>query len=316
MTLMASLTHVRKRLGYQKWYWFQGGRADVAYDLMLASMDDQARQDLALLKPIPVPHSAEIEIGMLCGHKQAAMAAWSLWSLLRFSPGNIGVAVHSDGRLTADDKTMLGTLFPGVVIRDIQEIDMVMNAQLPRDRFPCIQELYLKQQTCKKLAAFHLFSNAKTLIALDSDILFFRQPAQLLDYAAGDDPAIIAMRDIAHAYPASQEEIKNVLGFETPDRMNGGLAVVRRYDRDLLLWIEQQLQKLPFDWLHRYFMEQFTLSIVASRRGHHYLSDDYRFEEGEGEPTEICRHYTCGRAIRPRFYTSGLPRIKRDLQEA
>lgn len=309
--LMDSLTKVRKTLGYQKWYWFQGGRADVAYHRMVERLDDEARKDLALLKPIPVPQHADIECCMLCGHKQAAMAAWALWSLLRFSRGNIGIAVHSDGRLTTDDKVMLGNLFPGVIIRDKEEIDRAMDAELPRDKYPCIQELYHKQQTCKKIAAFHLLSKSRTLLPLDSDILFFREPTLLLDHAASDSPAVMTMRDVMHAYPASQEEIKEVLGVEVPDRLNSGLAVIRRYDRETLDWTESMLAKLPHEWLYRYFMEQFTMSIVATRRGHIFLPEEYRFELGEGEPVEICRHYISGRTIRPRFYTSGIPQVKR-----
>lgn len=316
MTVTATLTSVRKKLGYQKWYWFQGGRANVEYDRMIARLDQEAGRDLTLLKPLPVVNGLPIECHMYCGHKQIAMGTWAWWSFLRFAREHVTPVMHSDGSLNADDKALLQRLFPGMIVKDKSYSAGIIENQIPAAKFPHLHDLSKRYVLGARLASFHLGSTAQKIMILDSDILFFRYPDELIEQMHKDSPAIVAMADIKPAYAAPYDEMSRVMGFPIPDLVNGGLCVIPRYTPEMIEWIEWALNTMPREWRENYFLEQTLLAIVAGKVGIHLLSDQYRIPTYRSNTDSLCYHYVGGKNIRPRLYTEGVQLLKKQAQQS
>lgn len=311
MTLTAKLTTVRKQLGYQKWYWFQGGRANVTYKRMVADMDAQAKRELSLLKPIPVTNGLPVECHMYCGHNQIAMGVWAWWSFLRFAHQDVTPIMHSDGSLTREDAALLQHHFPGMVVHDKSRSDEIIRTKIPADKYPHLNGLSNTYVLGARLASFHLDSVAEKIMILDSDVLFLERPTELLNYCHRQSPSIVAMKDIKPAYAAPCEEMSRVLGLNIPDLVNGGLCVIPRYTPEMIDWIEKMLNAMPDAWRKNYFLEQTLLAIVAAREGITLLTEkDYRIECDRYNQPALCLHYVGGTNIRPRFYTEGIEKLK------
>jgi hypothetical protein len=144
------------------------------------------------------------------------------------------------------------------------------------------------------------------MLLLDSDVLFFDQPRELLRRI--EDPCYLLNSvnpDVASAYTVAPAEVHERFNFDLRPLFNSGLGLIHR-DSLRLEWIEEFLG-LSGVLGHFWRIEQTLFALCSFRFGAELLPDEYAVRLEASSTGKCCKHYVG--AIRRHMYDSGLPRL-------
>jgi len=271
------------------------------------------------LPSLPKPHSTFIEVNTMCGNSQFDMGIWASWSLMRFLP-EARLIVHSDGTLSEDRICMWKKMLPGTQVRT-RETSLAQLSEI-LSRFRHVNNWTESYHFGLKLGAFHGLGEGRVVVDLDTDVLFFREPTELIEAAHSSGAFLRWNQDIRKSYAYSERILRDVLADELrnfPERLNGGLLVSSRLDNDDWEFLESALSKLEADARTdpmRYWMHQTLFALLASRRqaGCEPLSKNYDIYKGATKDESIARHYVGEKSVRPRFFTEGIFKVVEDAK--
>lgn len=229
----------------------------------------------------------------LCGTRSVIEALWSLTSFYRFAEVDWPLTIHGDGSLTTADIEMLVRHFPAVCIIRRSQADHIM------------QPILSKHPHCRALRDKHVFgirlmdseelSVARSRINIDTDVLFFRKPTELLEAALKhDDPNVFNRERGAQGYAIKGDALNEFAGCPVPAEINAGLSILRKGTFPLAE-LEDLLAHGAAQW-DSYLQEQ-TLTAVCSvrragERGVTFLNDRYQCD-GDAKLVDgaVARHY-------------------------
>jgi hypothetical protein len=247
---------------------------------------------------------------MLVCHHDALMAVCSAKCLNLAMDIPLPWVFHDDGSLTAADRTLFFTQFPGCVVVDRPTSDA--RCEELAEEFPTLPGLRQKYVMLVKLLDLYLFSDRPRILYVDSDVLFIRHPEFLLERLRASDGPNFFNRDIWTNYVASIETIATLTGVELPERLNAGLSVLHREDI-LPARVAEVLAQLDFslrtDWTYYYghMLEQTVVAVVTAsgRHGVKHLPVEYDLTiDGGGLDSIVTRHYVG--VIRDQYECEGL----------
>ncbi|MEO6096583.1 MAG: hypothetical protein ABIW76_13095 [Fibrobacteria bacterium] len=260
------------------------------------------------MRPIPVPKSSSdgISVHLLTNRKDWRMAAWSIASFLKACGRTFPVVVHDDGSLQPGQAAKLERLFPGLRIIWRPEADRaVVEALAGR---PQSLEFRSRYNNSIKLFDPWLVAGARDVIALDSDLIFFRKPEEILAWVDGPRSVNRWNEDVESAYTLTHDEIRDHLGVEMIPRINSGLGVISGKSMDWDL-VEKALEH-PAARSHHWRIEQTLFAILSCRFGVELLSPKHRIDISRDfkiDDTLVNRHYVG--AVRDLMYTQGMKRL-------
>ncbi|MFG0252009.1 MAG: hypothetical protein ACF8NJ_03955 [Phycisphaerales bacterium JB038] len=245
----------------------------------------------------------------LCGTRGIVEALWSLTSFYRFADVDWPLTIHGDGSLTAADIETLKGHFPNVCIIRRAEADRVMQPIL--EKYPHCRALREKHVFGLRLMDSEELSVARSRINIDTDVLFFRKPTELLEAAlAHEEPNVFNREDGAQGYAVKGEAIDSYAGRPVPPEINAGLSVLRKGTFPLAD-LEDLLAQGAKSW-DSYLQEQ-TLTAVCSvrhagERGVRFLGEVYQCNSRPAlAPEAAARHYYI--LARRLYYLQGLRKL-------
>jgi hypothetical protein len=159
-----------------------------------------------------------------------------------------------------------------------------------------------------KVFDFRSYLQSERMLLLDSDILFFSEPQELLRRL--EEPEYLkntVNEDLASAYTVESQIVKERFHFDLQPKFNSGLGLIHRSSLNLD-WIEQFLS-LPGVIGHFWRIEQTLFALCSSRYGAELLPDDYRVRVDGSSDGLPCRHYIG--AIRHLLYSEGIRNLSR-----
>jgi hypothetical protein len=251
--------------------------------------------------PQPVPIDAEFEIHVLACSKDFLCLLWAVRSFYFFSGPIVSLTIHDDGSLQAWHFQILGRLFPGSrVIPKSQSDDEATRflASFPKCQLSRNQSVYMI-----KVFDFPFYSRGKRIILLDSDVLFFEKPVDLL--SSGQESLFNS--DIWTNYLFSTKDISSRFGITIPEKINIGLGVMSKECFDLAL-TEKMLED-PGLGSAPFFIDQTVIAMLAARNKIRLLGPEYQMSLSRGLANTVSKHYT--RLIRHLLFLEGLPRLTR-----
>lgn len=253
----------------------------------------------AALKSLPV----EAEAHILTSYRDWKMALWAIHSLIKFANGGIEIAIHDDGTLPECARRQFCSHFPSARIISIAEADSRVSTVLKGHK----RMLHLRKRLkhFHKLTDFALFCTQKRMIVMDSDVLFFREPRELLAGPTGPVPHLFA-RDLWSTYDTPCNA--NILP-PLADRICCGLGNVHRDSLDFDR-MESYLALAGLD-LDRcdIWIEQTLWALECAASGFEYLSGDYAITLGPGIGGLVSKHYIGGPS-RDYFFIEGIDAVK------
>ena len=305
------MSQLKKTLGKWKCKLFD----EWPYLRRVKQMPEVRRRLVAKLDGIPTiysPNPIKYEIHMLCGHRDYDMGIWASWSLMRFMDGAGKLYVHSDGSLTEEDIKMWKKVIDSLVVIPRDEADAKVASEYREDT----KHLYdwrCNYGTSPQLVDSHLYGEAPGIIVMDSDVLVFSKPKELLDSAVESEVKFVWCHDVRNAYSTTPELMKEVTGITLPDRFNCGMLVTPRLTRENHLKLDEIMEQIHQDGridLRRYWACQTYYALLSTDvPGSKALPKSYATTMGATAKDAVLRHYVGAPSIRFRYFTEGVPRV-------
>jgi hypothetical protein len=219
--------------------------------------------------------------------------------------------IHSDGTLTDANKDAWRRAIPWVQFIDRKEGDDRFESTIG-SKSPLASQWRRATHTGLKLFDPHLFGSLDNLLMIDSDLLFFERPDEIV---ASLDGKFHWNRDVANAYTVPLESMRELVGSAVPEKLNSGLLLMPRLDAAALgsleailkLFYEHGWRDLAHFWYEQTLYAGFVGSL-GSGAGSSF-SQPYDCVLRASQKRQITRHYFGNGVTRPRFFTEGVPRV-------
>ena len=249
-----------------------------------------------------------LPVHVLTGAEDWRLAAWMLASFFDATERRWPVVIHDDGTLPSEARGTLARLFPGTRFILRQEADAAMATALRA--FPFCEPYRGSHPLGVKIFDMAHFATTDRFLILDSDVLFFRYPHEIIDWVTSGRDECWFNEDVSEGALISASEAKEELEVKLWERVNSGLCLVTKsaIDYDLC---DRALARTSLLRGHIWRVEQTLFAICASKHGKGgLLPKPYEVTLGRhGSEDAVSRHYVG--AVRDRFYGEGLERVGR-----
>lgn len=241
---------------------------------------------------------SKMEVRVLTWRRGWLDALWCLKSFFVHSEVDFPVVIH-DGGLEPWQYSELTAHFPNVRIISRKEADEKVEGELVRRGLKRSLEYRRLNIATLKVWDFFLLSEADNVISLDSDIVFFERPTQLLNPSEKN----LFNQDMQYAYSMDLDELEKELGVRPPPLINSGLSLVARESMNfekIESWLEN-----PKLFADKWVTEQTLHALNSTVYGVDLLPKQYFVSTKPGMPPDaICKHYPG--FFRPLLYSEGM----------
>lgn len=255
-------------------------------------------------KPNPIP------VHVLTGQEDWLLAAWMLASWFHFTQQGWHVVIHDDGSLSDDAATTLRRMFPGARIIPRGEADAALERTLMP--YPFCLDYRRAHPLALKIFDMKHFAEDDRFLIIDSDVLFFQRPGELINWTRAETDDCWFNEDVEEATLLGPEEAFAELGVKLWPRVNSGLCLLSKQALDFD-FCDCALAQTSILRGHVWRIEQTLFALCASRHGKGgLLPANYEVSLNKhASAGVIARHYVG--AVRDRFYGEGLKRLRKEL---
>ena len=250
-----------------------------------------------LLAPIVISSVARfpreempVSVHLLVSSKTWRMGLMAVLSLEYFSDRRWRIIIHDDGSLDEVSRGLILAKLPGASLITRREAEDVFTSRFAR--YPACSRNRSNHNFFLKFFDPWLHAPHEKYILLDADVIFYRQPREIVEWANRDDRVCLYMRDIKEVFCTSRNRIEEFCGFRVATPFNAGFLCMKKsaIDPD---FCEQFLSAFENKSEHPQFLEQTLHAICVSRGGFaRELPDTYEMTWNLlRRPDSICRHY-------------------------
>jgi hypothetical protein len=237
--------------------------------------------------PLTTAETGPVEVRVLTWRRDWINLIWALKSFYYFSGVDYPLFIH-DGGLAPGQADQLQQHFPQArLILPSAADDEVAEELRKRGLSRCLAYRQRNIST-RKLFDFYLLSQADSIISIDSDIVFFRRPEELISPKALRKN--LYNKDCAYWYSLPLDDLEATFGIRPPPLVNSGLALVCRDSMDFYL-MNQWLAN-PKLFADAWVTEQTLHALCSTIYGIELLPDSYCVATTPGlGPEMVCKHY-------------------------
>jgi hypothetical protein len=259
---------------------------------------------------IRTDEAADMTVCALTSRNDWLMCLWALVSFYRFSEVRLPLLIYSDGSLNKRHAERIRSVFPDARIVDPVMADAAVAGTLAA--YPNCGQFRSAQPCARRIIDLPILCKSKSMLMLDSDVLFFRRPEELMKHLnEGRGGHFVFERDPQDSYFDSRENIRKSFDVEIAPRVNCGILVADIANFDYAQ-IEKWLANDAFAKKH-HWAEQGLWAMYAGASRTAFLSETYDVSlSAEIEPNAVMKHYI--KPIRDFIYTSGIPHLSRCLE--
>lgn len=283
-------------------------RQTFGYGLRVAYYRDVVRRRILSSEPIIGLTDRTCEIHVLTSSADWLNLVWALKSFYWASGRRYALCIHDDGSLEPDQSDALKHHFPDARLIDRKEADQKVLCEL--EGYPRCLSFRKTNLLAPKVFDFRSYLESDRMLLLDSDVLFFTEPTELLNRIENPSYRLNTVNaDVATSLTVEPEVAERMAGIKIQERFNSGLGLIHR-DSLRLDWIEEFLG-LPGIIGHFWRIEQTLFALCSSRFGVELLPKEYDVHLGKGINGSPSRHYVG--AVRHLMYGEGMRLLKKTL---
>jgi len=250
-------------------------------------------------KKLSHPGTENFSIHVLTGKRDIVILAWALASLYDTMDKMGQVYIHSDGSLTSKHQKNILKIFP--------HIQIVLPEQLEGkfEEFPTIKKIRESMEgffLIRKLVDPMIISETDVRFITDSDVLFFKKPAEVIEAIkdSGNISLAMQMRTECPVFFKDGSVLDSNLG-----KVNTGIVIYHKKNISLND-IEEYVKSLNLtDARNSHFIEQAGYAYCLKNL--QVLSVETYKIKGKVDDKTIVRHYTSPR--RHMMYLEGIKRL-------
>ena len=269
------------------------------------------RKWIFFLKPVKCS-SLDFEIHMVTCKNHFLNAFWCLKTFYYYSRLRPKLVVHDDGSLGEKRAKIFLKHFVNCRIIRRETADEELNQFL--SDYKCCQKARSNKDFFCSLKLFDAFyyAGAEKILVLDADVLFFKYPAEIVEFIKENKPFFNSDYQNSYAYPASK--LSQLMGIDILPRVNAGLTCLRKE------WLVNNL-----DLMENYFEkgqtwrkgayvnqhEQTLSALLLSKYKAIRLSENYQISAKPITGQTVSHHF-CSDGSRINFYKQGLSFLRRN----
>lgn len=280
---------------------FRRGWAAAYHDYKVRPLIEEWSWPFWADAPMSVP------VHILTGEKDWQLCAWMLASFIHHTEQTWKIVIHDDGTLTEAIRGKLAALFKNARFISRAQADSEMDRVLKP--LPFCYEYRGMHPLALKLFDMPHFCEAPRFLMLDSDVLFFNHPREIMDWVGSGADECWFNEDVAEGSLISEKDALDDLGVKLWPRVNSGVGLVTKSAVDFE-FCDRALGETPILKGHLWRVEQTLFALCASRHGKGgLLPKTYEVSLGKHAAENcVARHYVG--AVRDRFYGEGLRRLR------
>lgn len=264
-------------------------------------------------QPVSERPGTPCEVQILTYNGDCMAALWAAKSFYHYAQVDYPLVWHEGGVLSPANRARLKEHFPQSRILSAREADVQVDEVLRKGNFVRCLEARRHGIMMKKMLDCLVLSRAERLLMLDSDVLFFRAPQEIVSGVAAKIEHNLFNREThGSCYNISPQAAKDRYGIEMVKDLNAGLSLLRR--ESLTLEMMEEFLHDPDILSNPWLTEQTLQALCASRTSTRFLPDSY-FVTGVFRPGLIdntgriftAKHYSGGG--RPLLYEEGMRQL-------
>lgn len=276
-------------------------RQKYGHGLRTAWYRDHVRPSILNTPPVVGTIDKSCEIHVLTWREDWLNVIWMLKTFYYYSSRKYSLCIHEDGTLSDSEASILEHHFPNARVIRRRDADSEMQKLLLK--YPLSRKYRDANPLALKVFDFSAFLDSERMLLLDSDILFFSEPTELLRRIDNETYTKNTLnKDWAYGYSINIDEARQHVPFEICDRINSGLGLVHR--PSINFEMVEQYMALPNILSHHHRIEQTLIALCSSRFGFQFLPVEYDVHLGPFVAAHPCRHFTG--PIRHRMYSEGI----------
>jgi len=248
--------------------------------------------DTAPVVTAPIGPQSRAEVHLLCSYRDYLCGIWALKSFYHFAGVSYPLVIHIQGGIADRALSRLRRHFPNARLVRQAEADGIVEEYLSSRGLTRLLNARRTSPFMMKLTDFPILSESEYMLTLDSDVLFFSRPSELLSWPGSATAQALFQRDVASAYNISEAEAEANFGIRMAKAVNTGIALLLRRNLDLSRC--EQFLAHPEVAKPTGFIEQTLHSLCASEVGEvAYLPESYLvcLEPVAGVDGLVARHY-------------------------
>jgi hypothetical protein len=267
---------------------------------------DVVRPQILKTQPFADTKSTRCEIHVLTSQDDSLNLLWALKSFYHYAKCDYSLCIHSDGSLNNNQIASFNFHFPNARVISKLDADEIMAQVL--SNYPNALRFRQSNHLAPKLFDFKHFLQSDRMLLLDSDVLFFSYPEELMKRIENTQYTKNTFnKDVMYGYTIPFEELQPHLDFDLIPFFNSGLGLIHKESINFD-WIEKFLA-LPNIVGHFWRIEQTLFALCSSKFGVELLPEEYNVRLDKGIKGLVSRHYV-GR-IRHLMYTEGIRQLQR-----
>lgn len=261
--------------------------------------------------PIRCGQDEDFELHTLVCKKDLLSSMWTLKTFLYFSETRPKLLIYHDGSLSRADTDQLKRHFINSTI--------ISRAQFQQDMEGFLKD-FKNSLTYSKIESFYCalklfgpmyYPQTNGILYLDSDVLFFQKPVDMLRYIKIGKPFHMSDYQDFYAYPA--EFLRKQFAIDLIPKLNAGLFYINKNDfsenMDLVERYFEKISKFEGEIYDVNKHEQTLASILLAKANAARLNSDYQISTDPITAKTVSHHFVRD-GSRGAFYTIGLRRLK------
>lgn len=191
----------------------------INYELML--WNRRRMQKASFNLPPVTSHADGLEIYFLTGKKYLYQTLYCIQSLVKVTNVKLKFILVDDGSFDKSIIARIKSQLPEaeIIIQDI--IEENLNNILPEKSFANLRNKRKVYPHIKKLTDVHTLQGKAWKLVLDSDMLFWKEPKELIDWLKSP-AAPLHMLDCKQSYGYTKQYMELLCGTKIPDLLNVG----------------------------------------------------------------------------------------------
>ena len=246
-------------------------------------------------------------VRMLLTDADFMMGLWTLKSFYCHSEVDWPLIIHEGSKLADRTRNLIKFHFPNVKMIDYESSSILVNDYLRANNLLSLLFYRDKVIFFRRFVDYGLYYPSKIELWLDTDVLFFSTPTDIINNVINRTRYPIVNKDCICSYSLPVQDLSNYFSLDVKEFVNAGLALIPREIIDLK-FIDQICSKnlIPPD----FYSEQTCLALLFCQKSGQFFSQKYVMDTIPIDlklKNIVSRHYAGKTISRYLYFREGIP---------
>lgn len=231
-----------------------------------------------------------LPIYFLTGKKYLYQTLFCIQSLNQVSPEKFKFYIVDDGSFQKHDFILIQKMLPNCVIYDKSTIEKKLCEILPLENFPYLNYKRKVYPHIKKITDIHIFSENEWKLVLDSDMLFWKNPIDIIEWLKSPQNPLY-MLDCQESYGYTKKLMESLIQEKIQPLINVGVIGMASQS---INWnnLEKWCINLEKAEQTTYFLEQaLSAMLIGSKESTILNTNNYVVNPKQISEFDVLHHY-------------------------